>query len=201
MIGEGLDGINQILGESVIGFVIFAQVPLLFSWLFLTVVMVSFFFFRSMVVVFPWAKRYPCTIVRPYVNNELKVFQDTGAICKEYGFARFKLDKAKEVMYRPSMTDIYSNDELVVLTIGPSKYFTGRRYIDYQNHIVAFGLTDPKLADAYYADKVYANNPNWIFDNFHMASILTVCWVFLTIIMSGVNFLALYPFALASILW
>lgn len=196
-----LTSLNADLGSTVIGLLLVLQLPIMIVWGILTLAMMSLFFFRGFTLVYPWKWVYNVSLVRPYSDYRLAVFPDKGATCWEYGHLRFKIKKHNEVMHRPDITDIYPNNELIVMYLGLNKVVVGKRIIDYKNKTIVFDSDDVKSAERYFISKVAQNNPNWIFDNFHVISVLFLCWIFVSFLMAAANLLWVYPFFLKSILW
>jgi hypothetical protein len=196
-----MGGINQFIGENLFTLLLFIQLPMLLVWGILTLIVITFIFMRNYVFVNPIGVRWQITIIKPYSNFKLKAFNDLGAVCNQFGFSRFKLMSTDALMHRPNMTDVYPNGEVIVLMLGADKFLVGSRHIDYTNRKLIIDCGDITPSDAYYADKVYMSNPNWIFDNIHIVSMLLTFWIFTSVINFFGWVIVAYPFFLKTLFW
>lgn len=199
-LAAAVSGINQGLGGSVVGLLMVLQLPLLFTWFVLTVLIIWLFIARRSIFIKPWDWKYEVTMIRPFAGLKPGIFHDKGALCKEDGITRFKLKKEDSVMQRPDTTDFYPNGEYMVLSLGREQKASASRKIDYEKRVVLISVENLKVAKQYWLERVIANRPDWILDHWKQAALLVVCWVLIGVTTAVSNLLTVFPFFVASLI-
>lgn len=203
------------LSNGIMGLIVAAQLPLAATWFLLTAGIVYLFFFRRMVVADVWwilrwiPERIPLiknapiirntpwvyrvSLIRPFSDLKVAIYNEIGALVSEDGIRRFKIKNENIIMQKPDTTDVYPNNEILVVSLSQTKKFNAKRTIDYIKKIVYLDVENPQVAQLYFNDNLEKNDPNWFFENFHVMSMVMMCWVVITITLTASNILIFYP--------
>ena len=186
-------GINNTMGSGLAGVLVMLQFPLIIIFTLSSAILFFLLFGNKFHLILPWEWRYFVTMIRPYANGKVGVFQDKGALCNLGGFTRFKLKKENKLMQKPDTTDVYQNNEIIVISMGPDKKFNGKREIDYKNHKVIFDVETPQVAQQYYTDHIQETDPDFLMRRVNQLYLLWLIWFFSGIMVAASNFLIIYP--------
>ena len=192
-VAGAIGGFNTGASSTITGLLMMIQLPLMVVWVILTIGVVYMIFLRKTVFLLPWDFKLKITLVRPFAGLKMGVFQDRGVLLTEAGIKRMQLKNERVIMPKPDTTDSYVGGELIVVSLGPDKKFSGKRLFDYENKKVIIDVESPKVAQLYFCDKVVANNPNWFFDRFQQIGMVLMLWVYISLMVAVSNFLVLYP--------
>lgn len=192
-VGGAFTGVSGFFKNGLVGLLIGLQLPLTVIFLVLTMVLFYFFIFRKMVTVMPWNWKYAVTIIVPYANGQILMTQDTGALCSEDGVVRFKMKKNGAVMPKPDAGDVYSNQEMLVISLAHNKKFYGRRIVDKVNKRLLIDIENPQVAQMYFIDNVKRNDPNWLLNNSSKVWPVMTMWVAAGLMLVAANLMTFYP--------
>ena len=188
-----IGGFNQNMGSGLTGVLIMLQIPLVFIFTITSIVLFWQLFGNKFHLILPWQWKFNVTLIRPFAGGRMAVYQDRGATCNLGGFTRFKLKAENKLMQKPDTTDVYANNEILVVSLGQDKKFNATRTIDYKRHKVSFDVEDPEVAQQYYTDHIQETDPDFFIRKINQLYLLWIFWFFSGIMVAGSNFLIIYP--------
>lgn len=202
-VGGVIGGINGGMGSSLLTTIFALQVPMAIIFTVLSGILLYLFFLQNWVIQIPkipfiwrwigYTFKYKVTLVRPFADGKVAAYQDLGGLVNAAGITRFKLKTENVVMQKPETTDVYSNMEIIVVSLGPTRKLNATRKIDYAAHTITFDVENPKTAQQYFVDVVQSRSPDYLLRKLSESLLLVLLWFFSGLILVGANFLIIYP--------
>ncbi len=184
---------------TVIGFLF---IPAFLVWGVLSMVMLYIMFFRNFVLILPKDWRFRVIISKPYGDGTVGLWLDRGALCRQHGLSRFKVDKEKALMQRMDTYDIFQDGPITsvnVVSLGPSKKFFGRRKIVFENRKMIIGVENPDIAQVAYLDHMGSNQPDYLAQYAPLMAQLFTYWTISAVLLLFSTVVVIYPLFLAAI--
>lgn len=197
MAGTGIDVFGSIGGavsgggSSVIGVIAFLQLPLVLMFIALTVAISYMLYFRRIAIVMAYP--HTVTLIYPYADKTLSVFQERGARCAEDGIPRFALKNEKCIIQRPDTSNFYPNNEIILLSLSPLKKMYAWRAIDRENRTMTFDTEDPNVAQMYFADSIEKRDPDYMLNQISNMTLMITIWFITGLMLFFSNLITLYP--------
>jgi hypothetical protein len=198
-VGGFMNGIQGYLNNGMLSLLVAFQLPLWIIWIFLTLFIVYIFIFSRITIVLPWSYKFKATKILPFANKKIGVMQDQGAFVSEAGMLRFKMKAEAGLLQKPDSSEIYDNNEIIVISFSRNKKCYGKRILDYKNYHVIFEIGDPTVSDEFFFGTLEKNDPNWLMKNLDKHLALATVYSLITALLWASNMLVLFPVLMALI--
>lgn len=196
MFGDIASGIMNTAGSAeltITGVIAMLFIPVAILWCAITFYGLYLIFIRRFEWVSPFAWGWKILVVKPYADFSTNVRSDLGALCERYGLTRLKIQTENFVMHRMDTKDIYRGYEIVVVSLGPSKKFYGKKTIDVANKKIIINVENVDVARMHYVDNLVENDPKFLDSRIGVLSTLFMYWTVMTLLFSIDLIIVIYP--------
>lgn len=190
---SGIGGLTSGAGGAVISVITFLFGPLVVMFIGLTLAILYLLFIRRMAITYPWEWIYRVSLIYPFADDSIAVFADQGAGCVEDGLPRFAVRNDKTITARPDSSNVYPNNEVVLVSLSRFKKMFAWRDFDRVNHRILIRTEDPNVSQMYFAESVEKRDPDYLLNQISNMTLMLCMWVVCGLMLFMSSLIVIYP--------